>query len=101
MGFQSQTRLSTFHTHTHTLAGLIFVYRCDDVCGILRASQVVPVPKNLPANAGDEGSIPRSGRSPAGRHGNPVQCACLENPRGQRGLAGYSPWGRKEWDTAE
>ena len=34
-------------------------------------------------------------------HGNPLQCACLENPHGQRGLAGYSPRGRKESDTTE
>ena len=26
-------------------------------------------------------------------HGNPLQYSCLENPRGQRSLAGYSPWG--------
>ena len=39
--------------------------------------------KNLPANAGDvrdAGLIPRSGRSPGGGHGNPLQCSCLENP---------------------
>ena len=36
--------------------------------------------KNLPANAGDAGSIPGSGRSPGGGHGNPLQCSCLENP---------------------
>ena len=29
--------------------------------------------KNLPANAGDPGSIPGSGRSPGGGHGNPLQ----------------------------
>ena len=28
----------------------------------------------------DEGSILRSGRSPRGRHGNPLQYSCLENP---------------------
>ena len=27
--------------------------------------------------------------------------SCLENPHGQRSLAGCSPWGRKESDTAE
>ena len=27
----------------------------------------------------DAGSIPGSGRSPGGRHGNPLQCSCLEN----------------------
>ena len=40
--------------------------------------------KNLPAKAGDvkdEGSIPRSGRSPGeGRHSNPFQDSCLESP---------------------
>ena len=47
------------------------------------ASQVVLVVKNLPANAGhvrDMGSIPGLGRSPGGRHGNPLQYSCLENP---------------------
>ena len=35
---------------------------------------------NLPANAGDKGSIPASGRPPGGAHGNPLQYSCLENP---------------------
>ena len=62
------------------------------------------VVRNPPANAGyvrDAGSIPGSGRSPGGGHGNPLQCSCLENPHGQRNLADYSPWGRKESDTTE
>ena len=37
------------------------------------------VVKNLPANAGDAGSIPGSGRSPGGGNGNPLQYSCLEN----------------------
>ena len=39
--------------------------------------------KNLSANAEDirdMGSIPGSGRSPGGGHGNPLQYSCLENP---------------------
>ena len=36
--------------------------------------------ENLPANAGDEGSTPGSGRSPGGGNGNPLQYSCLENP---------------------
>ena len=47
------------------------------------ASQVALEVKNLPANAGDirdTRSIPGSGRSPGGGHGNPVQYSCLENP---------------------
>ena len=52
-------------------------------------------------NAGDTGLIPGWGRSPGGRCGNPLQYSCLENPYGQRNLAGYSPWGHKEWNTTE
>ena len=39
--------------------------------------------KNLPANTADlrdTGSIPGSGRSPGGGHGNPLQDSCLGNP---------------------
>ena len=36
--------------------------------------------KNLPANAGVEGSVPVSGRSPGEGNGNPLQDSCLENP---------------------
>ena len=39
--------------------------------------------------------------SPGGGHGNPLQDSCLENPHGQRSLAGYSPWGRKESDMPD
>ena len=61
---------------------------------VIRASQAVLVGKNLPANAGDArdvGSIPGLGRSSGGGSGNPLQYSCLENPHGQRSLAGYSP----------
>ena len=47
---------------------------------IIWASQVVLVVKNPPANAGDTGSIPGSGRSPGRGHGNPLLYSCLENP---------------------
>ena len=40
----------------------------------------VSVVKDLPANAGDVGSIAESGRSLAGGSSNPLQYACLENP---------------------
>ena len=36
--------------------------------------------KNLPANAGDAGSIPGPERSPGGGNGNPLQYSCLEIP---------------------
>ena len=35
--------------------------------------------KNPSANTRDVGSIPGSGRSPGGRHGNPLQFSCLGN----------------------
>ena len=41
------------------------------------------------------------GRRPGGGHGTPLQSSCLENPHGQRSLAGYSPRGCKESDTTE
>ena len=44
------------------------------------------VVKNLPASVRDMGSIPGSGRSPGGGHGNALQYSCLENPHGQRSL---------------
>ena len=40
--------------------------------------------KNPPANSGDlrdAGSISGLGRSLGGRHGNPLQYSCLENPK--------------------
>ena len=33
--------------------------------------------------------------------GHPLQYSCLENPHGQRSLAGYSPQGHKESDTTK
>ena len=69
------------------------------------ASQVALVVKNSPASSGDvmdAGSIPGSGRSAGGGHGNPLQYCCLENPiHGQGSLAGYEAIGsqrvRHDW----
>ena len=47
---------------------------------ILRASRVLLVVKNLPANAGDMGLIHGLGTAPGGGHGNPLRYSCLENP---------------------
>ena len=38
------------------------------------------VVKKPPANAGNAGLIPRSGRFPGGENGNPLQYSCLGNP---------------------
>ena len=50
--------------------------------------------KSLPADAGDMGSIPGSGRSPGGGNGNPPQYVYLGNLM-DRGAWWYSPWGHK------
>ena len=65
------------------------------------ASLVAQMVKNLPAMSRDLSSIPGLGRSPGGGHGNSLQYSCLENPHGQRSLAGCSPWSCKESDTTE
>ena len=57
--------------------------------------------KEYICNVGELSWIPGLGRSPGGGHGNPLQYSCLENPHGQRSLAGYSPWDRKQSETTE
>ena len=52
--------------------------------------------KDLPANVGEAGLIPVSGRSPGGGNGNLLHCFLSGKPHGQRSLAGCSPWGHKE-----
>ena len=52
------------------------------------ASQVAQMVKNLPANEGDLGSIPGSGRYPEEENGNPLQFLPGKF-HGQRSLVGY------------
>ena len=49
------------------------------------------VVKNPPANAGDVGSIPGSGRSPVRRAWQPSPVSLPGEFRGHRSLVGYSP----------
>ena len=53
--------------------GVVLIF--SSVVGFLGGSVV----ENLPANAGDVGLIPGSGRSPRARNGNPCQYSCLGN----------------------
>ena len=58
-------------------------------CNVKRGSQMA---KNQPASAGgagDLGSIPRLGRSPRKRNGNPTLVFLPGNFQGQRSLVGY------------
>ena len=49
--------------------------------------------KNLPAKAGDAGSVPGLGRSPGEGNGNSLQYSCLANPMDGRTQVDYNPWG--------
>ena len=58
------------------------------------------VVKNPPANAGDAGSIPGSGRSPGEGYGNPLQYSFLGNPMDrERNLGGLPSMGLQVSDT--
>ena len=46
--------------------------------------------KESACKVGDLGLITGLGRSPRAGNGNPLQTSCLENPHGERSLAGYS-----------
>ena len=60
------------------------------------ASLIAQLVKNLPAM--QETWLRFLGREAPGEGtGNPLQYSCLENPNGQRRLAGYSPPGCKSW----
>ena len=52
-------------------------------------------------DAGDVGSVPGFGRSPGGGQGTHSSVLAGESSHGQRSLAGYSPYGCKESDTAD
>ena len=78
--------VSAIHQH-ESLTGMEFIVKIlpfmKSMVNFIRASQVVLVVKNLPANVGDlrdAGSLPGLGRSPEGGHSNPLQCSCLVNP---------------------
>ena len=57
--------------------------------------------KEFACNVGGLGSISGLGRSPGEGNGYPLQNSCLENPHGQRSLAGYSPWCCKNSNMTE
>ena len=56
--------------------------------------------KNLPANAGDL-SLILGGEDPLEKKTEPTPLFLPWKSHGQRSLAGYSPWGRKESDATE
>ena len=57
--------------------------------------------KSPPANAGDVGLIPGSGRSPGGGNGSPLQYSCLENSRDRKAWQATVHGDRKESGKTE
>ena len=55
------------------------------------------VVKNLPANAGDVGSVSGSGRSPGGGNDYPLQYSCLENSMDRVAWQAAVPGFTKSW----
>ena len=88
--------LSFLFSTLNSFQGVLKISSCSstwfDPC---RGAQTV---KNPPAIWETLHLISGLGRSPRGGHGNLFQYFCLEDPHGQRGLAGSSP---KESDTAD
>ena len=77
------------HTHTHIQglpdeASLQFIKPV--YCSVILNSRLPggSVVKNAPANSGDSGLIPGSGRFPGEGNGNPLQCSYLGNPMDRR-----------------
>ena len=68
---EAQRAFKHTHTHTHT-------QKWRHLGCLWR--QIFSEVKNLPANAGDAGSIPGSGRPPGEGNGNALQYSCLGNP---------------------
>ena len=59
------------------------------------ASSMAQLVNNLPAKAGNMGSIPGSERFPQRREWLPSPVFLPGGSHGQRSLVGYSPWGRR------
>ena len=72
-------------------------------CPQLRASQVALVVTNPPTSARDKrcGFDPWVRKIPWKRAWHPTPVYLPGKYHGQKCLAGYSPWGRKELDTTE
>ena len=69
-------QLRNTYNHYVSVRCIIIIDESISIMGFLVAQTV----KNPCASSGDWGSIPASGRSPGGGHGNPLQYSCLENP---------------------
>ena len=74
-----QSKVSGLPRLINPTQGRFSAIRCVDHWGFPGGPMVQNPP--LTQGARDRSSIPGLGRAPAGRHGNPRQYSCLENPR--------------------
>ena len=97
------TEVGERETWSKTFVGLVLVTSKGFSAGFSEGFPAGSVVKNLPANAGDVGSIPGSGRSSGGGNGNLLQYSCLGNSMGRgawqaavhgvtKGGTGLSDW---------
>ena len=93
---RSQKHYSFTHSFKFSVTYEVFT-ACLIFAGGFPGGSVV---KNLPAKAGDVGSInPWDGKIPWRRKWQPTPVSLPGKSRGQTSLVGYSSWGRKELDT--
>ena len=99
--FRTWTEQSDTRTESLNLYGIFLLYMVVVILKITKrkinldfnflfTSLVAQMVKNPSVM---QGLIPGLGRSPGGGHDNSFRYSCLENPHGQRSLAGCSPWG--------
>ena len=88
-----------------THSALEWVSRCDVEPPKRLQTQLLGLssPQSNAGDVRDTGSIPGSGRSPAGGNGNPLQYSCLRQFLQYRGAwwAHVGPWRHKDSDTTE
>ena len=87
---------SSFNLDTGSKWLRVQAFEMDLLTSNTQVALLVRNPSANGENIRDSDSVPGLGRSPGGGHGNPLQYSYLENPYGQRILAGCSSWGCKE-----
>ena len=86
LGFGKKLDMTLFRDSQTLLMAYRRAFDLESLLGLQQAQVGFPggsVVKNLPISTGDVSLIPGLGRSPGGRHGNPLQYSCLENPMDQ------------------
>ena len=74
----SQKSIFTFSLPSSSL--WILCRNNTKLCDLTTQSMSLGLSELVPLDTGDTSSIPASGRSSGGGHGNPLQYSCLENP---------------------